>query len=224
MLFTSLAVLIKDIFLLIGYFNNNSFPKPLKTAEEKIYLQKLEQGDEEAKNILIERNMRLVAHVIKKYDTDVDKEDLISIGTIGLVKAVNTFSIKNGARLATYAARCIDNEILMYLRSTKKIKHEVSLQEPLGFDQEGNEIKYEDILHHEESLLKQVETTLLSEGVKGIISKNLMEQEKNVIVMRYGLDGEKRYTQREVADNLGISRSYVSRIEKKAIQKISQYF
>lgn len=223
MLMISLAVLLKEFFFLVGYFNNNSFPPPLKPEEEKFYLKKMAEGDEEAKNILIERNLRLVAHVIKKFNTNLDKEDLISIGTIGLIKAINTFRIDCGTRLATYAARCIENEILMHFRSLKN-RQEVSLQEPLGVDQEGNEISFEDILYYEDSIIQQVENSVLTERIKEIINRKLREQEKRVIIMRYGLEGERRYTQREVASRMGISRSYVSRIEKKAIEKIAQDF
>jgi len=223
MLMISLAVLLKEFFFLVGYFNNNSFPPPLKPEEEKFYLNKMAEGDEEAKNILIERNLRLVAHVIKKFNTNLDKEDLISIGTIGLIKAINTFRIDCGTRLATYAARCIENEILMHFRSLKN-RQEVSLQEPLGVDQEGNEISFEDILYYEDSIIQQVENSVLTERIKEIINRKLRKQEKRVIIMRYGLEGERRYTQREVASRMGISRSYVSRIEKKAIEKIAQDF
>ncbi len=224
MFLLSFALVMKELFLLIGYYNNNSFPQPLKPNEEKIYLQKMADGDDEAKNILIERNLRLVAHVIKKFDTNTDKEDLLSIGTIGLIKAIKTFRIDCGTRLATYAARCIENEILMYFRSTAKKKPEVSLQEPLGIDSEGNEIKLEDVLPVEESVYSQVERLVLTDGIKSIIEKKLWGRDREVITMRFGLFGKKRYTQKEIASNLGISRSYVSRIEKRAIQKIAKEF
>lgn len=224
MILISLAVLMKELFLLIGYFNNNSFPQPLKPEEEKKYLQKMALGDENARNVLIERNLRLVAHIIKKFETNLDKEDLISIGTIGLIKAINTFKTDCGTRLATYAARCIENEILMYFRSLSKNKSEVSLQEPLGFDNEGNEIKLEDVLSYEDPIFKQVELSVLAERINSVIEKKLRGREKQIILMRFGLDGTKRFTQREIAGLMGISRSYVSRIEKRAINKIAQDF
>lgn len=224
MFLLSLAVLMKELFLLVGYFNNNSFPQPLNPEEEQIYLHKMAAGDDSAKNILIERNLRLVAHVIKKFETKVDKEDLISIGTIGLIKAINSFKIDCGTRLATYAARCIENEILMHFRSLSKRKHEVSLQESLGTDSEGNEIKLEDILSDDESVFNKVEVSVLSDLITSAIDSKLMGREKQVLSMRYGLCGKKSFTQREIARNLGISRSYVSRIEKRAIQKIAQDF
>ncbi|MFY9114600.1 MAG: RNA polymerase sporulation sigma factor SigK [Dethiobacteria bacterium] len=224
MFLLTLAALADELFLLIGYYANSSFPHPLSMEEEKIYLQKMISGDNEARNVLIERNLRLVAHIIKKFETTIDKEDLISIGTIGLIKAINTFDINCGTRLATYAARCIENEILMYFRSLSKRKTEVSLQEPLGFDHDGNEIKFEDVLSYEDSVLKEVEVAILSEGVNAVIDEKLRGKEKQVLVMRFGLSGKKRHTQREIAKMLGISRSYVSRIEKRAIQKIARDF
>jgi len=219
-----LAAIFRDIFLLISYFNNSSFPHPLPPKEEKEYLQQMKNGDDEARQILIERNLRLVAHVIKKFDdSDVDKEDLISIGSIGLIKAINTFNPDKGTRLATYAARCIENEILMHFRSRQKKRGEMSLQEPLGVDKEGNEIKLEDILSCDETLFDQVELSLIKEQVKKVMGK-LDFREQKVLSLRFGLSGSKRYTQKEIASLLGISRSYVSRLEKKIIQKLEQEF
>ncbi|NLI70806.1 MAG: RNA polymerase sporulation sigma factor SigK [Firmicutes bacterium] len=222
-LFT-LAALAEELFLLIGYYAHNSFPQPLATDDERKYLLKMAEGDMEARNVLIEHNLRLVAHIIKKFETTIDKEDLISIGTIGLIKGINTFDINCGTRLATYAARCIENEILMYFRSLSRKRAEVSLQEPLGFDNDGNEIKFEDILSYEDSVLKEVEANILSERIIAAIDKKLHGKEKQVLAMRFGLSGRKRRTQKEIARMLGISRSYVSRIEKKAIQKIARDF
>lgn len=204
----------------------NSFPQPLTTAEEQYYLQKCTEGDLEAKHILIERNLRLVAHIIKKYQTtEEDAEDLLSIGTIGLIKAVVTFDPDKSVRLGTYAARCIENEILMYFRSRKKSSKEVSLYEPIGTDREGNEIQLFDIIEtdtddaHQNVVLKQ-DIRLLYSKVESALSP----RERLVLKMRYGLYNEEDYTQREIANRLGISRSYVSRIEKSAIEKLRAFF
>ena len=203
-----------------------TFLKPLTAAEEKYYLQRYKEGDPEAKNILIERNLRLVAHVVKKYQgTDEDMDDLISIGTIGLIKAVSTFDDKKSVRLSTYAARCIENELLMLLRSKKKYGKEVSLYEPIGTDKEGNEINLLDIMEApsadviEEYSTRQDILRLL-EGIKDVLTP----KEYQVICRRYGLFGEKERTQREIAQQLSISRSYVSRIEKNALQKLRLLF
>ena len=203
-----------------------SFPAPLTSSEEKYYFQKYTEGDLQAKHILIEHNLRLVAHVIKKYQSsDDDIEDLISIGTIGLIKSVMTFNSEKGNRLAAYASKCIDNEILMYLRSKKKTNKEVSLYEPLGVDKEGNEIQLYDIIETNENdasdriVLKQNIQKLYEE-----LESLLTPRERLVLKMRYGLYNEEEYTQREVARQLGISRSYVSRIEKSAIQKLRSSF
>jgi len=223
----SFAAALREIILLISYFNNSSFPQPLHPKDEKIFLQRVKEGDEEARQTLIKTNLRLVAHVIKKYDHNqakLDKEDLISIGSIGLIKAINTFNPDKGTRLATYAARCIENEILMVLRSEgRKNWVEMSLQDPLGTDREGNELKWEDILSCDETMFNQVEISMLKEQVKDIMSK-LKFKEQKVLELRFGLYGEKRYTQKEIANLLGISRSYVSRIEKKIIQKLEEEF
>jgi len=203
-----------------------TFPKPLTVEEEKLYLQKYKEGDLEAKKILIERNLRLVAHVAKKYQgLDDDQDDLISIGTIGLIKAVSTFDNSKGNRLATYAARCIDNELLMMLRMKKKTSKEVSLHDPIGMDKEGNTISLEDILVADTTDV--VETLVLKNDVKklyNIMNEALNDREKEVIQMRYGLLNTQEITQRELAAKLGISRSYVSRIEKRALEKLKEYF
>ena len=203
-----------------------SFPAPLTSSEEKYYFQKYTEGDLQAKHILIEHNLRLVAHVIKKYQSsDDDIEDLISIGTIGLIKSVMTFNSENGNRLAAYASKCIDNEILMYLRSKKKTNKEVSLYEPLGIDKEGSESQLYDIIETNEDdasdriVLKQNIQKLYEE-----LESLLTPRERLVLKMRYGLYNGEEYTQREVARQLGISRSYVSRIEKSAIQKLRSSF
>ena len=203
-----------------------SFPQPLTAAEERYYMQKYTEGDLQAKHILIEHNLRLVAHVVKKYQyLDEDPEDLISIGTIGLVKAVITFNPKRNYRLATYAARCIENEILMMLRARKKISREVSLYEPIGTDKEGNEIHLFDIIEADDidtqsQIILKDDIQMLYAKVESILSP----RERLVLKMRYGLYNEEEYTQREIAARLGISRSYVSRIEKSAIEKLREYF
>ena len=203
-----------------------SFPAPLSPSEEKYYVQKYTEGDLEAKHILIERNLRLVAHVIKKYQNlEEDPEDLISIGTIGLIKAVVTFNPDKGNRLAAYASRCVENEILMYLRSKKKTGKEISLYEPIGTDREGNEIRLYDIIETEEDDIP--DKIHLKENIQILYEKvenELSSREKLVLKMRYGLYNGEEYTQREIARQLGISRSYVSRIEKSAVEKLREHF
>lgn len=203
-----------------------TFKAPLTQAEEKYYLKRFKEGDQKAKDILIECNMRLVAHIVKKYNqNDRDCEDLISIGTIGLIKAINTFDVDKGSRLVTYASKCIDNELLMMLRNEKKKSKEVSLYEPIGTDKEGNEINLLDVIdNNDENLLNVLifydNVIQLYEGLDKLID----ERDKKVLVMRYGLYGRKEMTQKEVATELGISRSYVSRIEKKALKKLKETF
>ena len=203
-----------------------AFQKPLSISQEKYYLQKYQEGDSQAKNILIEHNLRLVAHVVKKYQgTGEDTDDLISIGTIGLIKAVNTFDVDKGSRLATYAARCVENEILMLLRAGKKRAKEVSLFEPIGTDKDGETVSLVDVIEMENP--KTIDQLILDQDIKELyqaFDQKLTENEKQVISMRYGLFKGKEHTQREVAGVLGISRSYVSRIEKKAIGKLREEF
>ena len=203
-----------------------SFPQPLTAAEEKYYMQKYTEGDLEAKHILIERNLRLVAHIVKKYQPPPEEmEDLLSNGTIGLMKAVVTFDPDKSARLASYAARCIENEVLMYLRGKKKSSKEVSLYEPIGTDREGNEIQLFDVIEmNEEDVYRRLErkedVIRLYQQVESVLS----QRERMVLKLRYGLYNEEEYTQREIAAMLGISRSYVSRIEKSAIEKLRNFF
>lgn len=203
-----------------------SFPQPLTAAEEKYYMQKYTEGDLEAKHILIERNLRLVAHIVKKYQPPPEEmEDLLSIGTIGLMKAVVTFDPDKSARLASYAARCIENEVLMYLRGKKKSSKEVSLYEPIGTDREGNEIQLFDVIEMNEKdvyrrLERKEDVIRLYQQVESVLS----QRERMVLKLRYGLYNEEEYTQREIAAMLGISRSYVSRIEKSAIEKLRNFF
>ena len=203
-----------------------TFPKPLSHGEEKLYLKRCKEGDQTARNMLIEHNMRLVAHVVKKYQCqDYDTEDLLSAGTIGLIKAVNTFDVDKGSRLATYAARCVENEILMLLRAGKKRAKEVSLFEPIGTDKDGETVSLVDVIEMENP--KTIDQLILDQDIKELyqaFDQKLTENEKQVISMRFGLFKGKEHTQREVAGVLGISRSYVSRIEKKAIGKLREEF
>ena len=204
--------------------NSNSFPQPLTREEEEKYLNLYSQGDEKARNILIERNLRLVAHIVKKYNnTGKETDDLISIGTIGLIKAISTYDSTKGTRLATYAARCIENEILMTIRSTKKTKLELSLQEPIGMDKEGNEINLLDILGTEvDKIIDEVDLRFQIKKIYRAINQVLKDREKVIIELRYGLIDGKCKTQREIANLLGISRSYVSRIETRALAKLNK--
>lgn len=202
------------------------FLKPLSAQEEKCYLDAYQRGDTKARDILIERNLRLVAHIIKKYQgLPDDLDDLISIGTIGLIKAVLTYDPQKGKRLAAYAARCIDNELLMYLRSKKKTSREISLYEPIGTDKEGNEIHLFDIVESsEEDIAEQYSRREDARRLYLYLDSALKKQEKQVLLLRYGLSGHEELTQKQVAAKLGISRSYVSRIEKNAILKLRESF
>ncbi|RXI55174.1 RNA polymerase sporulation sigma factor SigK [Clostridium tetani] len=222
-MFDSIINILGSNILLTAYVTgNNSFPKPLKAEEEKYYLKQLEKGDISAKGVLIERNLRLVAHIVKKYSfPGKDMDDLISIGTIGLIKAIDSFKIDRGTRLATYAAKCIENEILMLIRNNKKTKGEVYLQDPIGIDKEGNEISLMDVLGtDEDAIVDIVEYRIKLKKLYEKIDICLTEREKAVIEMRYGLVDGGIKTQREIAEILGISRSYVSRIEKRSLKKL----
>ena len=203
-----------------------TFQKPLTVEEERYYLKKFQEGDLKAKDILIERNLRLVAHVVKKYQgLEEDLDDLISIGTIGLIKAVSTFDSKKSNRLSTYAARCIDNELLMMLRARKKYSRDVSLYEPIGTDKEGNEINLLDIIESPpEDVVENYSVKQDIQKAMHLLSTCLSNKEYEVIRLRFGLFGEKEYTQREIAKRLNISRSYVSRIEKNALLKLRRLF
>ncbi len=199
---------------------------PLNAEEEKFYLEKMKEGSLEAKNTLIERNLRLVAHISRKYQNgEEDMEDLISIGTIGLIKAIATFNYERGNRLATYAARCIDNELLMYFRGKKKTSREVSLYEPIGTDKEGNQINLMDVVEStDRDIFEIIELKGNTRKVYEAIPRVLNSREREIIEWRYGLYNRKPVTQREIADKLGISRSYVSRIEKRALEKLKGCF
>lgn len=226
MLFASLQILAAKFlsrYSLVGFITGpQSFPQPLSGEDEQKHVEACRKGDETARNILIEHNLRLVAHVARKYSiTNTDSDDLISIGTIGLIKAVSSYDPTKGIRLATYAARCIENEILMHLRASKKFQNEVSLNEPLGTDREGNEIALIDILGSEdEDVEEKVDLAQRIKKLYRLIKCVLEGREQVIIRLRYGLCGCNGKTQREVAESLGISRSYVSRIEKKALAKL----
>jgi len=217
--------MIGNVTFLTAYITGtNSFPQPLSEEEEKYYLTKFAEGDLLAKSTLVERNLRLVAHIVKKYSyPGKDVDDLISIGTVGLIKAIDSFNMSKGIRLATYAARCIENEILMLIRSNKKIKGEVYLQEPIGTDKEGKEVSLIDVLRSEEdSIIDIVENKIQIKRLYSMINIVLKDREKIIIQMRYGLIDGKPRTQREIALILGISRSYISRIEKRVLKKLNK--
>lgn len=221
MFFDLLGVLFAKIFFFTGLVQNKgTFPKPLSAEDEKKYLALARGGDKEAKEILIRHNMRLVAHVVKKYSGAAETDDLISVGSIGLIKAINTFQDGKGTALATYTARCIENEILMLLRAGKKHKNNVSITDPVGTDKDGNELTLMDLLSEkEDSVFSQVEKSIQREKFIAILKKFLTEREFTILSMRYGLIDGAALPQREVAKKLGISRSYISRIEKRAIEK-----
>ncbi|MBA4493054.1 RNA polymerase sporulation sigma factor SigK [Paenactinomyces guangxiensis] len=224
-LITALALLLREMLLFVSYIKNNAFPQPLTEQEEERNLKLMAEGDPQARNTLIEHNLRLVAHIVKKFEnTGEDTEDLISIGTIGLIKAIESYQPNKGTKLATYAARCIENEILMHLRSLKKARKDVSLHDPIGTDKEGNEITLIDILGTErDEVVDKVQMKIEKKKIYNHIHI-LDEREQEVIRCRFGLGGGKEKTQREIAKELGISRSYVSRIEKRALIKLFHEF
>ena len=217
--------LFSNLIPLMGSISNQAFPNPLSPEEEVHYLTLMANGDKNAREKLIEHNLRLVAHIVKKYQNQTDdKEDLISIGTIGLIKAIDSFSPDKGTKLATYAARCIDNEILMLFRSTKKMRNDVSLYDPIGYDKEGNEICLIDVVKDENKDLNDIIIQQLAfEKIEKNL-KSLTQRERDIIVRRFGLENHEEETQQEIAKSYGISRSYVSRIEKRALMKLYREF
>lgn len=225
MFFDLLSLLFDKIFFFTGMVQDKgTFPKPLSPEDEKKFLILARQGDEEAKEILIRHNMRLVAHIVKKYVGSAETDDLLSVGSIGLIKAINTYQDGKGTQLATYTARCIENEILMLLRSGKKHKNNVSLTDPVGTDKDGNELTLIDLLSEkEDSVFAQVEKNIQREKFVALLKKFLSEREFSILSMRYGLEDGAALPQREVARKLGISRSYISRIEKRAIEKAREH-
>ena len=209
----------------VGYIANNSlFPEALSSEEEKKYIQMMSKGDEEARNILIEHNLRLVAHVCKKYaNSNVDQDDLISIGSIGLIKGINSYDVHKNIKLSTYISKCNDNEILMYLRSIKKLNSEVYLEDPIGKDKDDNTITLKEILENDDKPIEEeIELKLRIKKLYEKIKSSLQERERIILELRFGLNGAEPQTQHEIAKEMGISRSYVSRIETKAINKLAK--
>ncbi|MBQ3018338.1 MAG: RNA polymerase sporulation sigma factor SigK [Clostridia bacterium] len=218
------AMIMHIAFMILGVEPTQKFPPALSKEEEAKYFELHKKGDEKAREKLIEHNLRLVAHIVRKYYvTNKNTEDLISVGTIGLVKAVDSFNDSNGTRFATYAAKCIQNEILMLFRSQKKMCCEVSLNDTIDIDKDGNPLTYLDIISTEDTIADDIDKKMMITKALAYIRDNLEEREKQILVMRYGLGNTEAYTQREVASMLGISRSYVSRIEKSSLEKINKY-
>lgn len=220
-MFDFIKKLFKDFHIFCAAYSNNVFPEPLSVEEEEYYLSKYQHGDKQARDKLIEHNLRLVAHIVKKYEHKKDDEDdLISIGTIGLIKGIDSYSTKHSTRLTTYIARCIENEILMYLRKKARQKNEISLDEPLNYDYDGNELLLSDILSiDQEEVITDMNDTDDKEALLEEIEK-LKPREKEILNLRFGLNGQEELTQKEVAELLGISQSYISRLEKKIIKKL----
>lgn len=218
-----LSLLMTFRYMFLRVTQNRDFPQPLTEEEQNEFIRLAAKKDMNARNKLIEHNLRLVAHIVKKYySQSKEQDDLHSIGTIGLIKAVDTYKEGNGTRFATYASRCIQNEILMYFRSRKKLAAEVSLSDTIDIDKDGNALTYMEIISVDDDIADELDLKMMSEKAKKIIKTCLDERERRIIVLRYGLDGEKPLTQRELAAKLGISRSYVSRIEKAALEKIKE--
>ena len=217
--------ILKLLHLILGLDTPHNFPPPLPVREEEEAFRRARAGDEEARQTLILHNLRLVSHIVRKYyATASNQEDLVSIGTIGLVKAVDTFKIDNGARFATYAAKCIQNEILMHFRSQKKLSAEVSMNETIDVDRDGNPLTYTDVISSEEDLPEEVMRSVEADRAMTLVRTRLDPRERQVITLRFGLNGAPALTQREIAQKLGISRSYVSRIEKAALDKLKEGF
>lgn len=212
-------------FFLLHVCGNGSFPKPLSAKQEKEYLIKASEGDINARNTLVEHNLRLVAHIIKKYySTQNDQDDLVSIGTIGLIKAINTFDINKNIKLSSYASRCIENEILMHFRNIRKTSQDISLNEAIDTDKDGNPLSLMDVLSVDDNILESIDTKLNKNKLFSYIDSELDDREKQVIILRYGLNGEKPMPQREIAKILGVSRSYISRIETKALKTLRKKY
>ncbi len=219
----NLLTLLKNLIIFSSYMTEkSSFPKPLSKEKEQEYLKKSANGDKDAKEILVKHNLRLVAHIAKKYANYGDNDELISIGSIGLMKAIESFKSDKGTSLATYASRCIENEILMTMRTSKKHRSNVSLNEPIGVDKDGNELVIMDMLESDQNVIEDVENSIMMEKLSQITKSALDEREYQIIKLRYGLENTGALTQREVAKKFNISRSYVSRIEKKALEKIKK--
>lgn len=224
-MFLNILNIIKDMLFFTGSYSNNVFPEPLNEEEERIAIEKMQNGDKDARNTLIERNLRLVAHIVKKFESKtMSQDDLISIGTIGLIKGIDSYNDSKKTKITTYAARCIENEILMYFRSNKKREADVSLNDSIGYDKDGNEINLIDVL--KDSTTDFAEIVHTKDNIKDLsMYLNLLnEREKEIIVKRYGLLNQKEKTQKEIAKELNISRSYVSRIEKRALTKMLKEF
>lgn len=220
-----LAALSGFVHMILGLQTPQNFPPPLPAQKEKEYFLAMEAGDAEAREKLILHNLRLVSHIVRKYyATGKNQEDLVSIGTLGLIKALDTFRVSNGARFATYAAKCIQNEILMQFRSQKKHSVEVSLNETIDVDRDGNPLTYIDVISCDESISAEIERKISSDRALRYVSTLLTERERQIITLRYGLNGGTMMTQRQIAELLKISRSYVSRIEKSALEKLSEAF
>lgn len=223
-MFWHILNLLKGMFYFTGSYSNNIFPDPLSLEEEEKYIKLMENGDNDARSMLIEHNLRLVAHIVKKFETKVnDTDDLISIGTIGLIKGIDSFNSEKNIRITTYVARCIENEIFMYFRSNKKFGNEVSLNDSIGMDKDGNEISLIDVLPDNNSIEEEIDRNFNIE----LLNKHLNvlnKREKEIIIKRYGLFGNEEFTQRDIADEMNISRSYVSRIEKRALTKLLRAF
>lgn len=225
MFLSGIFALLSNLLFFSGYIKNkNCFPKPLSPEKEKELLERIENGDKEARDDLIKHNMRLVVHIVKKYANYGDNDELISVGSIGLIKAVNSYHDGKGTQFATYASRCIENEILMVIRAGRKYRNTKSLYEPVSYDKDGNEVTLIDLIgQEEESVISKVESKIVQEKLLAVAKKTLDDREYEIITLRYGIDCDKACTQNEVAEKFGISRSYVSRIEKKALFKMRKY-
>lgn len=223
MIFETFMTFLSRIFFFTSFVNSNgSFPKPLSPEEERKYFERYRNGDRDAYDVLVRHNLRLVAHIVKKYNNAGEADDLISVGSIGLIKGIETFSPDKGCQLTTYAAKCIENEILMYIRANKKHRQAVSLYESVGTDKEGNDVALMDVIPQQENGYDNIENNIVLEKVKSVMKKVLSESEYEVISLRYGINGGAAQSQSQVAKRLKISRSYVSRIEKRAISKIAK--